>query len=162
LSCSLTLMEVACSPLNLKMVAICSSRGLDDFHWTTQCYILEENTLYYISLFELFMQGFLWWYFMPWKFCHHQLSFLLITNKYWNLSFYIKSTEYMNIVTGKPVHVDSLGTESNTHVAISPLTDYFHFKIIKTTGSWDRMCCSDTGSIFVRFTMTWKRKRFSK
>jgi hypothetical protein len=47
-----------------------------------------------------------------------------------------------------------LSTESNTHVAISPLTDYLHFKIIKTTGSWDGMRGSDTGGIFVSFTMT--------
>lgn len=60
----------------------------------------------------------------------------------------------MDIVTGKPIHIDSLSTQSNTHVAVSPLTDYLHFKIIKATGSWDGMCCSDTGGIFVRFTVT--------
>jgi len=68
------------------------------------------------------------------------------TNTYWHLA-------YTDILTWKPIHIDSLCTESNTHVAISPFTDYLHFKVIKTTGSWDRMCGSDTGSIFMCFAM---------
>ena len=71
-----------------------------------------------------------------------------------NFTFTLESTVCMDVITWKPIHVDSLSAETNTHVTVSPLANYLHFKVIKSTSSWDGMCGSDTGSIFVCFTVT--------
>ena len=71
-----------------------------------------------------------------------------------NFILTLENTVCMDIITWKPIHVDSLSAEANTHVTISSLANYFHFKVIKSTSSWDGMRGSDTGSIFVCFTMT--------
>lgn len=71
-----------------------------------------------------------------------------------NFIFTLENTVCMGSITWKPIHVDPLSAEANTHVTISPLANYLHFKVIKSTSSWDGMRGADTGSIFVCFTVT--------
>lgn len=59
----------------------------------------------------------------------------------------------------QPIHVDTVCREPNAHVPITSLAHNLYFEVVQAAGCWYGVCCANTGSVFVSFTVTWEKRR---
>jgi len=64
---------------------------------------------------------------------------------------------WMLIPTGKSIYVDAMRRKADTHVSITSFAYNFYLKVVQTTSRRYRVCCANTSSVFVSFTVTWKK-----
>lgn len=66
-------------------------------------------------------------------------------------------TVWMLIPTGKSIHVDAWGWEADAHVTVTSLAHDLHLEVVQAAGGRYRVCCANTGSVFMGFAVTWKK-----
>lgn len=59
----------------------------------------------------------------------------------------------------QPIHVDTVCREPNAHVPITSLAHNLYLEVVQAAGCWYGVCCANTGSVFVSFTVTWEKRR---
>lgn len=62
----------------------------------------------------------------------------------------------------QPIHVDTVCREPDAHVPITSLAHNLHLEVVQAAGCWYGVCCANTGSVFVSFTVTWEKRRKKK
>lgn len=59
----------------------------------------------------------------------------------------------------QPIHVDTVCREPDAHVPITSLAHNLYLEVVQAAGCWYGVCCANTGSVFVSFTVTWEKRR---